>query len=117
VFFAIFVVTVVFIAVAEHFLPAALLHIFKPSTLLIVLAFGPHEAAMALFAVIVEFTLLLGSVGPHELALPVPIVLLPLAFLEGPIWPFLTTETMFHIGFPLSILFSSICPFEETFAV
>lgn len=116
-FFAIFVVTVLLVAVAEHFVPPALFHIFEPCAFVVVFAFSPHKAAVALFAVIVEFTFVVGSIRPHEFAFAMPVVFLPLPFLERPIRPLLTPEPMFHIRFPLSILFSSIRPFEKPFAI
>lgn len=116
-FFTIFVVTVLLVAVAEHFVPAALFHIFEPCPFVVVFAFSPHKASVALFAVIVEFTFIVGPIRPHEFAFAMPVVLLPLSFLERPIRPLLTPKPMFHIGFPLSILFSPIGPFEKSFAI
>jgi len=80
--FAIFVITVLLITIAEHFLPTALLHVLEPCAFLLVLALGPDKTPVALLAVILEFALVVGPVGPDELALAVPVVLLPLALLE-----------------------------------
>lgn len=82
VLFAIFLVTILLVTIAEHLLSPALLHVFEPCAFLVVLALCPHKAPMALFAVVTELTFLVRSISPHELTFPMSIVFLPLTVLE-----------------------------------